>query len=230
MSNNPCIAIVGRQKDTLRYEMTLKRLSLSYKTTLSISDCQSLDGLLLPGGGDITPAFFGQQKAGSGNIDTELDIIQLQALEQAVRYRKPVLGICKGLQIINVFFGGTIIQHMKQADLHCYRDGDQYHDTTILPDSFLYRIYGDRLLVNSAHHQCIDRLGNQLCTVQYARDMPRISTQKTDAGMPVDMDTPSLVTEGLCHKTLPIYGVQWHPERLSPHGDALFLFWKKLFL
>ncbi|MGN1203780.1 MAG: gamma-glutamyl-gamma-aminobutyrate hydrolase family protein [Lachnospiraceae bacterium] len=210
MSKKPCIAIVGRQKDTLRYEMTLKRLSLSYKTTLSVSDCQSCAGLLLPGGGDITPAFFGQQKAGSRNIDTELDIIQLQALEQAVRYEKPVLGICKGLQIINVFFGGTIIQHMKQADRHCYRDGDQYHDTTILPDSFLYRIYGERLLVNSAHHQCVGRLGNDLCAVQFA----------------ADENTPVSITEGLCHKSLPVYGVQWHPERLQPHGDALFLFWQ----
>lgn len=101
-SKKPLIAVVGRKEDTVRYENTLKRLSVPYITTLSFSHMQSCDGLLLPGGGDITPA-FSDKNAGSLNIDTELDIIQIQALEQAVRYKKPVLGICKGMQIINVF-------------------------------------------------------------------------------------------------------------------------------
>ena len=133
-SKKPLIAVVGRKEDTVRYENTLKRLSVPYITTLSFSHMQSCDGLLLPGGGDITPAFFGQKNAGSLNIDTELDIIQIQALEQAVRYKKPVLGICKGMQIINVFFGGTIVQHMKEADIHRYENGDKFHETVILSD------------------------------------------------------------------------------------------------
>ena len=158
-SKKPLIAVVGRKEDTVRYENTLKRLSVPYITTLSFSHMQSCDGLLLPGGGDITPAFFGQKNAGSLNIDTELDIIQIQALEQAVRYKKPVLGICKGMQIINVFFGGTIVQHMKEADIHRYENGDKFHETVILSDTYLHRIYGSCLMVNSAHHQKIDKLG-----------------------------------------------------------------------
>lgn len=202
------IAIAGRIKDTGNYEQALAALSIPCKTTLSLSEIRACDGLLLPGGGDITPAFFGQKNAGSKNIDTELDIIQLQALEQAVLYEKPVFGICKGMQIINVFFGGTIVQHMKDAKIHEYRDGDQMHDTIIVPDTFLHNIYGDTLRVNSAHHQCLDKLGNDLLLAQYAE--------------------PSPTPEAICHKTLPIYGVQWHPERFGSVGDKLLTFFYSL--
>ena len=126
-----------------------------------------------------------------------------------MRYRKPVLGICKGMQIINVFFGGTIVQHMKEADIHRYENGDKFHETVILPDTYLHRIYGNSLKVNSAHHQKIDKLGNDLSAVQFSPDFA--------------------VMEGLCHKELPIFGVQWHPERLPVDGDALFFFWLSLF-
>lgn len=202
------IAIAGRAKDTGNYERALHALSIPCKTTLSLSEIHSCDGLLLPGGGDITPAFFGQKNAGSKNIDTELDIIQLQALEQALRYEKPVLGICKGMQIINVFFGGTIIQHMKDFQFHAYNDGDQYHNTTIVPDTFLHTIYGDSLLVNSAHHQCLDRLGSDLLLAQYADLSP--------------------IPEAIYHKTKAVYGVQWHPERLQPEGAKLLSFFYSL--
>lgn len=208
MSAIPKIAIAGRIRDTGNYEACLKRLGIDCITTLSLSEIQSCSALLLPGGGDITPAFFGQKNAGSRCIDTELDIIQLQALEQAIRYEKPVLGICKGMQIINVFFGGTIVQHMPEHAQHEYKNGDQSHDTVIVPGSFLHGIYGNRLIVNSAHHQCLGKLGREILLAQYASPTP----------------TP----EAICHRTLPLYGVQWHPERLYPDGDALFLFFCSL--
>lgn len=207
-SAEPKIAIAGRSKDTGNYERTLNRLGLSCLTTLSLSEIQSCDGLLLPGGGDITPAFFGQKNNGSKNIDTELDIIQLQALEQSLRYKKPVLGICKGMQIINVFFGGTIIQHMQEYEIHQYKEGDQLHNTSIVPATFLHSLYGDFLTVNSAHHQCLGRLGQGIKLAQFA--------------------SPSPTPEGICHESLPVYGVQWHPERLFPAGDTLFFFFRSL--
>lgn len=189
------IAILGRTLQTANYEKALQMLNIPSITTLSISGIADCRGLLLPGGGDITPAFFGQKNAGSQNIDTELDILQIKALEYAVRTHMPVLGICKGMQIINVFFGGTIVQHMPQADSHTCHKGDRFHETTISPDNPLFSLYGSAVTVNSAHHQCIDKPGRDLKVIQRAAD-----------------HTP----EAVFHETLPILGVQWHPERLMP--------------
>ena len=202
------ILIAGRRESTGRYEKALGDIGVPSITTLSASAAASCSALLLPGGGDITPAFFGQKNNGSRHIDTELDILQLQALELALRCHRPVLGICKGMQLINVFFGGTLCQHMQEADSHCYKDGDQYHDTVIFPDTFLFSLYGTSLRVNSAHHQCVDRLGTGLLPVQYA--------------------LPSPVPEAFCDKSLPVFGVQWHPERLLPEGEKLLRFFASL--
>lgn len=202
------VVIVGRREDTCNYEAALTRLHIPCFTTLSPNKIYSCGGVLLPGGGDITPAFFGQKNNGSKNIDTELDILQLEAVEQAIRCRKPLLGICKGMQIINVFFGGTIIQHMEDAALHQYQDGDQLHDTAIVHGTFLDMLYGCRMTVNSAHHQCLGRLGQGLLLAQYA--------------------SPSPAPEAIFHSRLPIYGVQWHPERFFPEGDKLLCFFSSL--
>lgn len=76
------------------------------------------DALLLPGGGDIDPAYYGEAINGSQQIDRELDQLQFSALDAFVRNGKPVLGICRGHQVINVYFGGTLIQHLPTADSH----------------------------------------------------------------------------------------------------------------
>ena len=75
------VAIVGRAKDTVNYEKALTSMGVSCLTTMDLAHLSEFDALLLPGGGDITPAFFGQKNQGSRNMDTELDIIQLQALD-----------------------------------------------------------------------------------------------------------------------------------------------------
>ncbi len=109
--------------------------------------------------------------------------------------RVPVLGICKGLQIINVGLGGTLYQDMPTARLHRYAEGDQYHATVIREGSWLYGLYGACAVVNSAHHQSIRTLGRGLCAVQHC---------------PLDG-----CIEAVSHRELPILGVQWHPERLQ---------------
>lgn len=195
------IAIIGRKKDTGNYERYISSLPAIPHVTLSLGELSSCDALILPGGGDITPAFFGERNAGSVNIDTELDILQFQALDYALRRKKPVLGICKGMQVINVAFGGTIIQDLPTSLYHKYRGSDQYHDTTILEGSCLYDLYGKSAFVNSAHHQAVGKLGSGLTAIQRC---------------PLDG-----CVEAVIHESLPILGLQWHPERLDPAKTTL---------
>ena len=187
------VAIAGRPQFTHNYEFILRTLGVSPKVTLSLGELESCEFLILPGGGDITPAFFGQKNKGSKNIDTELDILQIQALDLFVRLKKPVLGICKGMQLINVFFGGSILQHLPTACIHAYQEGDRFHTTRTIDGSILHQLYGEHCMVNSAHHQGISIPGKQLTVIQTSEDD---------------------VIEGIRHEHLPILGVQWHPERL----------------
>lgn len=189
------IAIFGRKKDTENYEKYVAALPAVPVATLDCGELASCDALLLPGGGDITPAFFGERNNGSGNIDTELDILQFQAVDCALRRSLPILGICKGMQVINVSFGGTIIQDLPTASLHRYQDGDQYHPTVISANCCLHECFGGEAVVNSAHHQSVGTLGSGLIPVQWC---------------PLDG-----CVEAVVHEHLPVLGLQWHPERLD---------------
>lgn len=189
------IAIVGRKADTKNYIKYVQSIGALPLVTLHPTEITSCNGLILPGGGDITPAFFGERNHGSRNIDTELDIIQLQALDTALHSRIPVLGICKGMQIINVGLGGTIYQNLPTADIHRYTNADQYHPSHITEDSWLHKLYGNTAIINSAHHQGLKTLGSGLRAVQYCS---------------IDH-----CIEAISHRHLPLWGVQWHPERLN---------------
>lgn len=169
-----------------------------------------MKGLLLPGGGDIAPELFGEQNQKCRTIDKELDLMQLKLLDVYLKAGKPILGICKGIQIINVYFGGTICQHLPTAYAHEYQGGDQYHMTIARKGSVFERLYGLRFPVNSAHHQGLGRLGKGLSAAQFAEDC---------------------VIEGIVHRELPIWGVQWHPERMlgteeeCRYGERLLEAW-----
>lgn len=195
------IAIVGRTADTTNYTRFVQSIGAFPCVTLRPTEVCTCEGLILPGGGDITPAFFGEYNHGSRNIDTELDIIQLQALDTALRNRIPVLGICKGMQIINVGLGGSIYQDLPSADIHCYKNADQYHPSYINEETWLYQLYGKTAIINSAHHQGLKTLGSGLRAVQYCS---------------IDH-----CIEAISHRHLPIWGVQWHPERLDEHVSGI---------
>ncbi len=203
--STPLTAIVGRTEDTLNYEAAIRSLELPCFTTLNPEEASLASHLILPGGGDITPAFFGQQNHGSYNIDTELDIIQFQTLSHFIAEKKPVLGICKGLQLINVHLGGTVTQNLDTADTHKWTGQDQHHHvyhSGLDRTDFFYQLYGSATMVNSAHHQAADRLGTDLVTVCRAGDN---------------------VIEGIMHNSLPVIAVQWHPERMMDDGGELLL-------
>ena len=153
----------------------------------------SFDALILPGGGDIDPALFHQKDQGSRTIDPALDRLQLRFLRAFLEKGRPVLGICKGMQLINVFFGGGIIQDLPTGRQHEYIGKDQVHPTTAQKGSLLHSLYGESFPVNSAHHQGISEPGEGLTIIQHAPD-----------GVP----------EAVIHSNLPLIGVQWHPERM----------------
>lgn len=148
------------------------------------------DGLLLPGGGDVASWRYGQPDCGSYPPNPAQDQAELALLEWFVRAEKPILGICRGMQVINIGFGGTLIQDLPG---HSGLTGsiDRLHAVHTAP-SFLTEVCGAECLVNSSHHQAVDRLGRGLRAVQWA---------------------PDGVVEAVCHETLPVWGVQWHPER-----------------
>lgn len=113
-----------------------------------------------------------------------------------------MIGICKGMQVINVAFGGTILQDMSGDFLHSIPSGDAFHTSIMTEDSRLFKYFPVKMHVNSAHHQRIDRLGQHLKIIQRC----------PDDGCP----------EALEHDELPILGLQWHPERLPEQaGEPL---------
>lgn len=186
------ILIAGIPTLTENYENALLSCHIPCCTELGSQDLSAYGGLLLPGGGDVHPSRFGQETFGSVNINPDLDEAQFALLDAFVRAGKPVLGICRGMQIINIYFGGNIVQDLAHSHIHQYRENDQYHPVRNAPGSALHRLYGNTCTVNSAHHQSCGRIGSGLTVTQVAPD-----------GVP----------EALEHERKPILGVQWHPER-----------------
>ena len=150
-------------------------------------------GLLLPGGGDLHPRFYGESWENCRNVDEARDQAELALIAAFLAAGKPVLGICRGLQVLNVALGGNLRQHVEGHGQRAGEDG--LHETRSV--GFLRDLYGSCFTVNTAHHQALGRLGRGLRAVQWTADG---------------------VVEGIAHRTLPIWGVQWHPERLR-EGD-----------
>ena len=164
-------------------------------------DPSGCGALLLPGGGDIEPRRYGQRNTASVGLEPMRDARELALIQQFTLRKKPILGICRGLQCINVAFGGTLLQDIPG---HSAAGGiDRLHAVRCAP-SPLRELYGERHIVNSAHHQAIDCPGSGLVPVQWS---------------------PDGVIEAVCHRSLPVLAVQWHPERLfCGDGGRLFAF------
>jgi putative glutamine amidotransferase len=165
---------------------------------------ETVDGLVFSGGADIDARFFGEEnvKAG-GEISPERDQFELLLAKRAIESQKPVFGICRGIQLLNVAMGGTLYQDIhtgrNPGELlkHWQEAPDWYpvHDVEIVPDSALYRVYNtERLDVNSYHHQAVKVVGKGLSAVA-----------KTSDGIIEAVES----TAGQF-----ILAVQWHPEMM----------------
>lgn len=156
----------------------------------------SYDGLLLAGGEDVDPALFGQENQGSRGIDRARDQAELALLDAFRGAGKPVLAICRGHQVVNVWLGGGLIQDLgpQLVPFHQRERGDQVHPIQAERGTLLHRLYGPVFPVNSSHHQGLGRLGRGLRAAAWAEDG---------------------VVEAVEHDALPLICVQFHPERMT---------------
>lgn len=194
--------IVGRSsspgENLLRYLDLLVRsgadpVLLTPGTSTQLLD--RIDGLLVPGGPDITPAAYGQQPGPHlGATSPELDELEMAAITAARERAVPILGICRGQQMVNVALGGTLLQHV---DGHPTWSGDPSapaHEVAIEPGTYLREAIGaNSLTVNSGHHQAVDRVAPSL----------RVAARSADGHI-----------EALEAPELHVLAVQWHPEEM----------------
>ena len=163
---------------------------------------ESCDGLLLTGGGDVAPELYGDWPDETAHVDSARDGSEFKLIDLATKQRMPILGICRGLQVLNVYFGGTLV-----LDLEKYygrkhealsKNEDRYHGVRLSEGShlkdFIRQETGE---VNSAHHQAADRIGSGLRVAARAEDGTVEAIEGND-------DLPSRIVS-----------VQWHPERIQ---------------
>jgi putative glutamine amidotransferase len=173
---------------------------------------EHLDGLLLAGGYDCDPSIYGEERHPTCETMDERRQSNDLALARAARERSvPTLGICLGLQVMNVAAGGSLIQdinsHLETEIAHVSDPEDRArHDVRIEPDTKLATILGAgfELNVNSSHHQAVNRVAR---------------------GFRVTAKAPDGIVEGLEDPSHPFYlGVQWHPEDMAEEQSAAALF------
>ncbi len=184
---------VGRYESALR-EVGVEPVRISPDDPRSLD---SLDGLLLTGGADVNPARYGEQRhTKTEDPDDPLDELEMDLLRDALSAGKPVLAICRGMQLFNVFHGGTLIQHLDSHDSPA-----ALHDIQIVPNSRLASIVGSGAhVVNSRHHQAVARPGDGLI----------VSARSSD-GVIEALERPGQAFA---------VAVQWHPEDRILVSDA----------
>lgn len=182
-------------RDYQNYKNALEHLNAEVCFVQEVEDISDYDGLLLPGGSDVDPYYYKEENVHCYRVNRDADVLQLSYLCAFAREKKPVLGICRGHQLINVACGGTLFQHIETDIAHndFKNNIEQIHEITCEKDSFLYDLYGERFAVNSTHHQAVKEVGKHLRVIA-----------RSDDG----------IIEGMVHESLPIYSVQFHPERL----------------
>jgi putative glutamine amidotransferase len=192
-------------------------LKLSWKEN-NLDGLDRLHGIVLSGGGDVHPRFYGAPEKitelDQKEVSERRDEFEFKVLEKTLKDRIPVFGICRGLQVANVYFGGTLVLDLPNAGKpgHAKARGyDHIHSVSISPGTQLEKTIGHRHgEVNSAHHQAAEKIGQGLTVSAVSDDgiIEGLEWQESD-------DKPFLLL------------VQWHPERMenleSPFSKNLLL-------
>jgi putative glutamine amidotransferase len=232
---NPLVGVTTwrRRLDTFYGPDTLMTLSTSYTVAMveagltpvmipaALADEEAtrvidvVDGLLISGGDDVHPKTYDAEPTVSRGIDAEVDRFEIALIEAARTAGKPVLAICRGLQILNVALGGTLLQEVtSEGGVHELitkeTDPDEMytwrHVVRFEPDSIMGGLYGSgEAKVNTLHHQGIDHLASDL-----------IVEGRSDDG---------LIEAARCKGDWWALGVQWHPEKMDlDHRHLLAVF------
>jgi len=163
-----------------------------------------LDGILLSGGADIDAGRYGAENGADDDpAEHERDTFELDLFAAATERQLPILGICRGLQLVNVASGGTLHQHVPAHAGFSEPPATLLHDVEFAAGSVLGSLYEPGHQVNSLHHQTVDKLGRGLRM-----------TASHDGSV-----------EGLEHDSLPIVAVQWHPEMLPTRANDPVFTW-----
>jgi len=170
----------------------------------SVEELRAADGLLLLGGGDMDPSSYGHDVdlANAYGVDRSADDYSIAAVRAALDVDQPVLAICRGIQVLNVACGGSLIPDIEEWALH--RGGGHdglFVDERIRLDAgsrLAAMMQTDELVVRTGHHQAVDRVGEGLRAVGWADDG---------------------IVEAVEHQRCPAIGVQWHPEQESASHD-----------
>lgn len=170
------------------------------------------DGILFCGGDDVTPLLYHEELGTNrGHTDYKTDTFHFTFMKEALRSRLPILGICRGMQVLNLALGGTIYQDLslrQQPTLNHMQlsenRSDLCHKISVSNNSLLFNFLGNNHLVNSFHHQAIKKLGKDLF----------LSAISADG-----------IAEAIEYPKLPfVVGVQWHPECLLEDESMFELF------
>jgi len=182
-------------------------LSYQQKNTLEFVLC---DGFLLTGGIDVHPQLYQNLRVDYPNttvFNESRDLFELQVFEFARQQNKPVLAICRGLQLVNIALGGNLIQDLEENGFENHRkgpDGDREHKIEVKPGTLLAKISGTLCgFVNSAHHQGVDQIADELKVSAYSEDGVVEAIEYKEANKPF------------------LLAVQWHPERLQISASNL---------
>jgi len=186
-------------------------VQLSY-TEKNIQDFDSCDGFVLTGGIDAHPQFYQNTRVDypHATVFNECrDLFEIQVFEFARQQNKPVLAICRGLQLVNIALGGNLIQDLQENGFTNHRkgpDGDREHKIEVKPGTLLAQIAGvQQGFVNSAHHQGLDQIAEGLNVSAFSEDGVVEAIEYKDANKPF------------------LLAVQWHPERMQiPASNLAF--------
>ena len=178
-------------------------IQLSY-TEKNTHDFDSCDGFVLTGGIDVHPQFYQNARVDYPNttvFSEARDLFEIQVFEYARQQNKPVLAICRGLQLVNIALGGNLIQDLQENGFENHRkgpEGDKEHKIEVKPGTLLAQISrAQQGFVNSAHHQGLDQIADELNVSAFSEDGVVEAIEYKDANKPF------------------LLAVQWHPERMQ---------------